>query len=232
MNIIKTIIFLALITSCGEIESDQNILEFDKTLGEQNVATLDYLVSDFENDFLKRQFPNLKTENAYKEFLTGLRDKKTDEWKKISTKSRLKFEKSALKDEIYRYPDSVWIERDTAKMRIKSPEPIVISRFKYKNEDGSVEYLESQSSVPPMKNLDVNWLLEQKKDTPEFNTVGKYIQALYQIKDRDSFFNNFYKIKRDFGFIANDNLARVMLNDSVDFNDCLIKRIIVLETAY
>lgn len=223
-----TILFLTL-WSCS---NDEFVAKFEKTLGKENSQTLTELVADFETDFLKRQYPNQDKVKAYEMFLTELRDGNTTDWKKISKESRSKFDNSSLKDEIYRYPDSVWIEKDTAKMIIKSSEPVVKNRFKYLNEDGSVEYLEGESSIPPMKHLDINWLLEREKNTPEFNSVGKYIQALYQIKDRDTFFKNFYKRKNSYGFIRPESLARVILHDSVDLNEYLVKRIIVLEIVY
>ena len=201
------------------------------TLGAENSKILTELVADFETDFLKRQYPKLKTENAYEKFLTELRDNKTADWKKISENSRTKFANSELKDEIYRYPDSVWIEKDTSKMTIKL-QAVVKSRFKYINDDGSIEYLENESYQPPIKDLDINWVLEREKNSPRFNSTGKYLQALYQIKDRDTFFKNFYEQKEAIGHINPETLANVMLQENVDLNDYLIKRIIVLELAY
>ena len=210
---------------------DNYVTDFETTLGEENSQTLTELVVDFETDFLKRQYPNLNTKNAYEKFLTQVRDEETEHWEKISKNSREKFENSSLKDEIYHYPDSVWIERDTSKMTIKS-KAVVKSRFKYINDDGSVEYLESESYEPPMEHLDMNWVLEQRKKLPEFKSTGKYIQALYQIKNRDTFFRNFYERKNAIGFIRPETLSNVMLLDSVDLNDYLVRRIIVLEIAY
>ena len=68
-KILLPFIFLLLIISCADKKSEKQTSEFDKVLGIENVATLNFLVSDFENDFLKRQYPNLDTENAYRQFL-------------------------------------------------------------------------------------------------------------------------------------------------------------------
>lgn len=46
--------FLLLIISCADKKSENQTSEFDKILGIENVTMLDFLVSDFENDFLKR----------------------------------------------------------------------------------------------------------------------------------------------------------------------------------
>lgn len=228
MKSIKIIILFLTFCSCSK---DKYVNDFETTLGTENSKTLSELVADFETDFLKRQYPNLKTESAYKKFLTELRDDKTADWKKISENSRTLFANSGLKDEIYRYPDSVWIEKDTSKMTIKS-QAVVKSRFKYMNDDGSIEYLENESYHPSIKDLDINWVLEREKKSPRFNSTGKYLQALYQIKDRDTFFKNFYERKEVMGHIRPETLANVMLQENVDLKDYLVKRIIVLEIAY
>lgn len=100
MKTLKIFIFLFLLISCSDKKTEFKLSEFDKVLGAENVATLDFLTSDFEKDFLKRQYPNLNTENAYKEFLTDLRDGK-DDWLKISRKARERFEFSDLRLEMY-----------------------------------------------------------------------------------------------------------------------------------
>ena len=41
-------------------------IEFEKTLGKENVETLNSLIRDFETKTLKNEYPNLNTENAYK----------------------------------------------------------------------------------------------------------------------------------------------------------------------
>ena len=148
MKIIKIFILIALIISCSDKKSENKKSEFDKILGKENVATLDFLVSDFENDFLKRQYPNLDTENAYRQFLTELRDEKTENWKRISQKARDKFKSSDLRLEMYEFPDSVWVLKNSTFDKIEADSlvflessiPYVKSRFKYTNLDGTTEY--------------------------------------------------------------------------------------------
>src|SRR5690554_3232091 len=231
MKYLKSLTVVILFISFWGCSHDKFVTKFENTLGKENSQTLTELVSVFESDFLKRQYPNLNTKSAYGKFLTDLRDEKTD-WKKISEESRAKFDNSSLKNEIYRYPDSVWIERDTAKMRIKSPMPVVKRRFKSLNKDGSVEYAISEGSYPGMNPLDIDKFLEQQKNSAEFNTVGKYIQALYQIKTRDSFFQKLYERKSSAGLIKPELTARFMLSENADLDDYLIKRIIALEIVY
>lgn len=228
MKFVKIIIILLTFCSCSK---DKYITEFEIALGSENSYILTELVNDFETDFLKSQYPKLKTKDAYKKFLSELLDDKTVGWKKISESTREKFANSSLKDEVYLYPDSVWIEKDTSKMTIKS-KAVVKSRFKYINNDGSIDYLENETPEPPMKNFDINWVLEKERNSPRFNSTGKYLKALYQIKDRDTFFKNFYQRKEAVGLIRPEALAKVMLHENIDLTDYLVKRIIVLEMAY
>lgn len=233
-NNLRSLLFAMLLLAVWGCSNgtDTFITDFETTLGQENSRLLTELVSDFENDFLKRQYPNIEIDSAYKKLMRELRDGQTDYWEKIFAKSRNAFEMSSLKSEIYMYPDSVWIEKDTAKMIIKSNQPVVKSRFKFVGLDGTITYNEAESSLPPMEYADLAWLLKRQKESPEFNTQGKYIQALYKLKDRDAFFRKFYDRKSSMGFLASEALASALLYENVDFNDYLIKRIIMLEIVY
>ena len=241
MKILISFIFLFLIISCSDKKAEKGISEFDKVLGIENVAMLDFLVSDFENDFLKRQYPNLDTENAYRQFLIELRDEKTENWKSISEKSRNKFKTSDLRLEMYEFPDSVWIiensdfdkiESDSLEY-IKHPVPYIKSRYKYTNPDGTIEYSYTRgnsSELTPNSNFDS--IINLELNRPNFNYAGKYLQALSSIKDKGKFHKEFYEQKNRAGFLFPESTARVMLEYDVDLNDKLNKKIIVLELIY
>ncbi|XMO86648.1 hypothetical protein AAFN75_17825 [Algibacter sp. AS12] len=241
MKFIKTFILFILIISCSDKKTENNTSEFDKVLGKENIETLDFLVSDFENDFLKRQYPNLDSENAYRQFLTELRDEKTENWKSISEKARNKFKSSDLRLEMYEFPDSVWIiensdfdkiESDSLEY-IKHPVPYIKSRYKYTNPDGTIEYSYSRgnsSELTPNSNFDS--IINREMNTPNFNYIGKYLRALESIKDKGEFHKEFYETKKNAGFLFPESTARVMLNYEIDLNDKLNRKIIVLELAY
>jgi hypothetical protein len=239
MKILKTLMLFALIISCSDKKTDDNILEFDNVLGKENVETLDYLVSDFENDFLKSQYQNLDTENAYRRFLTDLRDDKTENWKSISEKASKKFDSSTLRLEMYEFPDSVWILKNSSYDKIESdslsfldiPFPYVKARFKYKNPDGTTEYTFGRGGPEIWPNSDYDSIINRELNTPRFNYVGKYIQALETIKNKSTFHEEFYDKKRSSGFLY-PMLADVMLLKNVDLKDKLNRRIIVLELVY
>ena len=240
MKFIKTFIFFILIISCSDKKTEINTSEFDKVLGKENIKTLDFLVSDFETDFLKRQYPNLNTENAYRQFLTELRDEKTKDRKNISEKARNKFKASDLRLEMYEFPDSVWILKNSTFDKIESdslnflesPIPYVKSRYKYTNADGTTEYTYSRSYGENISEVDYDSVINQEMNSPNFNYIGKYLQALESIKDKGEFYKEFYETKKNAGFLFPESTARVMLNYDIDLNDKLNRKIIVLELAY
>ena len=240
MKFIKTFIFFILIISCSDKKAENIMSEFDKVLGIENVATLDFIVSDFENDFLQRQFPNLDTENAYRQFLTELRDEKTKNWKSVSEKARNKFKVSDLRLEMYEFPDSVWILQNSTFDKIESDSlnylestiPYVKSRYKYTNPDGTTEYSYSRSYGENISEVDYDSIINREMNSPNFNYIGKYLQALESIKDKGEFHNEFYETKKNAGFLFPESTARVMLNYDIDLNDKLNRKIIVLELAY
>jgi hypothetical protein len=241
MKFIKTFIFFILIISCSDKKAEINTSEFDKVLGKENIKILDFLVSDFENDFLKRQYPNLDTENAYRQFLTELRDEKTENWKSISEKARNKFKSSDLRLEMYEFPDSVWIIENSSMDKIESdsleyirmPTPYVKSRFKHIDSNGNKEYFYSRgNSFNPKLNSNFDSIIKREMNSPNFNYIGKYLQALESIKDKGKFHKEFYKTKKNAGFLFPESTARVMLNYDIDLNDKLNRKIIVLELAY
>ncbi len=241
MRIFKLFIFLIFIISCTDKKTGHKISEFDKVLGNENIATLDFLVSDFENDFLKRQYPNLDKENAYRQYLIELRDEKTDNWGRISQKARDKFKSSDLRLEMYEFPDSVWIIENSAFDKIESdsldfirqPVPYVKSRFKYTNPDGKTEYTFSRGGYTNLTpNSDFDSIINRVLNSPEINFIGKYLRALETIKDKSNFHKEFYQHKYSAGFIFPKSTARVMLEYDVDLNDELNRKIIILELIY
>ena len=215
--------------------------EFDKVLGKENIKTLDFLVSDFENDFLKRQYPNLDTENGYRQFLTELQDENTDNWKRISEKSRNKFKSSDLRLEMYEFPDSVWIIENSSMDKIESDSlvyfkqtvPYLKLRYKYTNPDGTVAYTFARGNSLELKpNSNLDSIINREINTANFNFVGKYLQALESIKDKGEFYKEFYQTKKSAGFLFPESTAKVMLNYNIDLNDKLNRKIIVLELVY
>ncbi len=202
--------------------NEKKIAQFEKVLGKENSETLTYLVNDFESDFLKRQYPNLDTKNAYKQFLTDLKNGRTDFLKKVSKESRKRFEQSNLKHEIYSYVDSVWIENDF----------LIKKRFVNKSLNGTIQYSVQTKSGNIPSNFDKDSLIIAEMDSRTLNNLGKYWTALDSIKNQNDFIKEYYKFKIPMGFLHPEIVSNMMLNSDLNFSDYYIKRIIITDFIY
>ncbi|TXE13802.1 hypothetical protein ES692_17820 [Psychroserpens burtonensis] len=219
MRLIKIFTILLLTFSCS---NKKDIAEFEKVLGKENSETLTFLVNDFETDFLKKWYPTLNTEKAYKKFLADLESGKTDFLENISKESKEKFKQSDLRLEIYSYIDSVWVENEF----------LIKQRFEHKNSDGPVTYsIQTHSEFIP-KHFDKDSLLLSQLNYRSLNYNGKYWKALDSIKERNDFIKEYYKFKIPMGFLHSETIANMVSNSELDFSDYFIKRIIVTDFVY
>lgn len=230
-NLIIIFLLSIVLWNCSSLK-DEDLVVFEYILGTENTKTLNYLVSDFENDFLKNTYPKSSVTEAYKLYLEDVKNENTDHFKKISTKTRKLFVKSLFKYEIYQIPDSVWIERDTSKMMfLKLPYGVLKKRFKFLNQKSEFEYTTSEGSLDSfIKNKDSMLLNEMK--IVGHNNVGKYMTALYITRNSSAFLKEYYYRKELSGSLYSTTLADVMLNRDLDFNNPIIRRIIILEMVY
>ncbi|MFD1015021.1 hypothetical protein, partial [Winogradskyella rapida] len=91
MRIIYIILLLILTFGCS---SNNNISEFEKVLGKKNNETLTLLVNDFENDFLRKQYPNSELNESYKKFLIDYKNDSLENWVPLPKKITEKFNSS------------------------------------------------------------------------------------------------------------------------------------------
>ena len=230
MKFINLIIILLLTISCS---NEKDIAEFEKVLGKENSKTLTYLVNDFESDFLKRQYPNLDTKKAYKQFLTELSKGQTEYWKNISKSSREYLEKSNLRLEIYSVPDSIWIERDPEKLTLSfSDIPMLKIKRKYLMPDGTFGFSISESSFRYKEPINEDSIIESRKNWVDINYAGSYTRALNSISNKSRFLTEYLNVRDAAGTIDPRLIADRMLETKVDLNDYFIKRLIVTEIMY
>jgi hypothetical protein len=230
MKFINLIIILLLTFSCS---NEKEIAEFERILGEENSETLTYLVNDFESDFLKRQYPNLDTKIAYKQFLTELSKGETEYWKKISKSSREYLKESDLRLEIYSVPDSIWIERDPKKLTLSFSEvPMLKIKRKYLMPDGTLGYSTSESSFRYKELIDEDSIINSRKNWKGINYVGSYTRALNSISNKSRFLTGYLDMREAAGTIDPILIADRMLEYKVDIDDYFIKRLIITEIVY
>ncbi|AXT50320.1 hypothetical protein D1818_05555 [Aquimarina sp. BL5] len=229
MKYIKLFFILILIVSCS---NEKQISEFENVLGKENSKTLTYLVSDFENDFLKRNYPDLNTEQAYHKFLNELENNTTGNWKKTSKKSRKVFDNSNLKLQVYGIPDSVWIERNPDTLSLNNSVPRVKTRRKFLKQDGTYWIGMSESSFNDLKSQSDDSIIKLYKKYNEINYYGKYRAALKSVAGQSDFIKEYLDMTEAAGILDPRLIAAEILNKNVDVSDYFVKRLIVTEIIY
>ena len=66
----------------------------------------------------------------------------------------------------------------------------------------------------------------------DLNNVGKYMQALYTIKDSDSLIKKYWRKREAAGMLQNELFVPGILSFNPDFNDYFHKRIVVAEYSF
>lgn len=66
----------------------------------------------------------------------------------------------------------------------------------------------------------------------QVNGVGKYMQALYYVKDSDSLTKKYWRKRQAAGLMRNELVVNGILSSSPDFNDYFHRRIVVLEFSF
>jgi hypothetical protein len=64
------------------------------------------------------------------------------------------------------------------------------------------------------------------------NNTGKFMQALYEVKDSDSLIKNYWKKREAAGMMQNEIVIPGILSLNPDFNDYFHKRIVVIEFSF
>jgi len=161
MQKICLILFSILIFSCTQ--TNNQIIEFEKVLGERRTKALNLLVFDFEKN-LNKIYPDLPIEKAYKQYLNDLISDSTTDFEKFkfqSDKINLEFHQSGLWDDVYSKDSQGSLQVNTtgkyiqALYAIEQPEPLIKT------------YREKRKAVGIMQNqLLINGILNSN---PDFN---------------------------------------------------------------
>ena len=213
----KKAIFILFTFISLSIYSQQTV--FEKTLRKENVETLNSLIENFETKTLKKEYPNLTTENSYKEFL-----------KDNSIYKRKTFVESKLKLNIYCVPDSIWIKKRTLSSGKESD--MIETRYKCLKQNNEVIYSKSISHCFSDRSKTLN-LLEQNKRRVQINMIGSYIKALEKIANKSNFLNFYLEhIKMTATPMLPPLMANYILKNNINTNDYFVKRIIYINQIY
>jgi hypothetical protein len=248
-NIICSLVFV-LLYSCQPKNIDSDIEEFERELGEKNVATINLLLEDFEQNYLKVHYKNQSLDSAYYNFLVDI--KKGSSLKEYPNHKKMYslFSNSYLFSEIYLKPDYVWIARDkhsdianltkddkvVMKLNCDKEFPKLIKRYKNLNQSGQIEYdyvTENHcTGFIDFEKFSEDEIISKGLDHYKINSLGKYNIALFNLQKRGAVFKNFQRVKETAGFLDASNVASGLIYDKADLKDYFIRRFILLEIIY
>lgn len=136
---------------------------FEKTLGKENVETLNSLIENFETKTLKKEYPNLTTENSYKEFLK-------DNYSIYNSIDKRKiFVESKLKLNIYCVRDSIWIKKRTLSSGKESD--MIVTRYKCLKQNNEIVYNKSIHHCCSDRSKTL-FFIEKEKRIVQINLIG------------------------------------------------------------
>ncbi|WP_333695871.1 hypothetical protein [Flavobacterium sp.] len=250
MKSIICLFVLVLFYSCKFKNNDADIEKFERELGEKNVATINLLLEDFEQNYLKVHYNNQSLDTAYYNFLVDV--KKGNSLNEYPNHKKMDslFSESDLYSEIYLKPDSVWIARDKnsditnftkegkvlIKLNCDKEYPKLIKRYKSFNQSDKVEYdyiTENHcTGFIDFEKFSDDEIISKGLVHYESNALGKYNRAIFDLQNRGAVFKNFQRIKESKGFLNASSLASGLIYDKADLNDYFIRRIILLEIIY
>lgn len=192
---------------------------FRNTLGGENYLALEDYVISFENNLLKRKYPNSKVENAYRKITYEPVENLRSIFKRyFDEPSKKKFLESQLWNEIFAPADSVWMDDDA-----------IVVRFIYRSIKGDIpvsladDRLPKPHQIDSTKNEMLKWV--------DFNKEGKYFQALQKLRNRNRFFEEYVETKNIFGVITPGAFNYLIENCNPDLDDKLNKIIIAVELS-
>ncbi|WP_100616380.1 hypothetical protein [Confluentibacter citreus] len=106
---------------------------------------------------------------------------------------------------------------------IKSDSITDLKKFEFQSKKTHSEYFESGLR---------NEIYDKDTISLKANNIGKYMTALYQIKDSDSLTKEYWRIREAAGILPNTMFVDGILNLRPDFNDYFHKRIVVVEFSF
>lgn len=234
MKYLSISLLLLLTLSCSE---NNKTSEFKDIIGESNYQTIDTLVFDFENSFLKKQFPNIKINKAYEKFLFQISNRKRFNWEKILPKSHNRFYKSKLRLEMYNFPDSVWVVQNSSFDKVEEDSLLFIdvdSPYIKVKEQSRInnETYQYRRIYAKLDSTNVDSLLNIVKNQKSFNYNGNYYKAIDKFKND----NKFWKELNDYILSPKQCspavFADIILKNNFDLKNKTIRKFIVIECVY
>ncbi len=106
-------------------------------------------------------------------------------------------------------------------------------KFRFQSNETHIEFVNS-GLKDEIYNIKLEYV-EEKNDsilTHNVNQIGKYMQAIYHIKESDTLVNKYYHSREAGGIISNERFVNGTLYHKPNFNNYFHKIIVVLEYSY
>jgi len=228
-NELKLYTLLCLLLLLGSCAKDHYVEAFEDALGPDNSKELTHLVLLFETDFLQKKYLQQPIHKAYEQLLMDYLDGDPNVFQDSPKPISESFLSGKLYHEVCILPDSVWIERDSSKLNNQAQWAIFRAFKSLDWEDIVPDYSFSPEII---EQYTVEQLLELEQNRPIYNSMGAYIRALEKVQERDVFLQHFFELKETAGFMDISIVFQTMKRHQVDYNDPLIRWIIVMELLH
>lgn len=216
------ILILIFSISCTNKISKQQIDKFEEILGKQNSNELTLLVTEFEENILKKKYPSNSLKKSYDLLFLDIKTNGINIADFQTKKGQDIFTEGKLKTEIYRYPDSVWVENDLIKMEYRDKLP-----------NGTFySGISTMSGGARWKFQTLDSLISYQMNMPTHNSKGKYWKAMQEIKKGNDFLEGYYEHIEQFGPIPVGQIPDIIRLYKIDPTNYLIKRILIREMMY
>lgn len=202
--------------------STRKLEQFNNILGQENSQAYKLIIQDFETNKLKKLYPNLNTDKAYRNLLKDILDRNI-EISNLHTEKGKKLYQNKLENELNCSADSVWIDRDIPSIKIRR-----------KCLDGETKKYNYRISeiLTYMKNKNEDSLISEFEKFKTFNYDGNYLKALKAVPNKSKFLSGYIEMKDAAGDIAFYIIAEIMLENEVSLSDPINKRILFTEVIY
>lgn len=213
------LLLLVLLFSLSCLNQNE-IIEFEKAIGEKHSKTLTILVDDFEQNYLAKQYREVSIKKAYKKFLEDIKDYKIQKRIQATPEIVNKIKESGFYEELYAITDSVWYNR---------VDNMYHTRTKVLLPNGEYKIGGYESSYGLNATTDEAETIKKHYSLKDRNFYGKYWSALRTVGEHERYIFDYIDINEAMGRTVASNLATGFINSRLDYDDYFVKRIIVTE---
>ena len=209
-------------TGCHNSTSRSDIEKFETAFGEENSIGLSLMVQEFEKTLLQRHKTS-SVSKAYQAHLESIQNIDVfEDWLDYQQR-RDSFFISVGRLE----PDEFWFKPDTVEL----VNGHIVEKYYHTNSiTGELTRASRSETLRVYQNPDS--VMNLSRQIRKFNMIGKWMYGLTSIEDPTHFVAEYIDAKEAAGDISLRIDANAFLHYKPDYNDYMVKRIILVETFY